>query len=266
MANADLEWAFPLKLPASQKAVLIALAYCMNGKTGKCFPSQGEISTMTGLADRTVRAALKDLSVPGGPVVREKTVKGRYRSNDEYQFNREWRQEVPEVAAPPASGTTGHRQDMPEPAATDAESGGSTFRAVEPTGIQPEVNTEIMLVPPEAPIRTVEEIFAEAYEGWPKKVDRKDALAKFKIALRKFRGHEQDLLDAIRDHGAAHAQFTPRQFTPSLAVWLNKERWDNDLPEAPEAERRRPTRTEQNLAFVAKLAADQNAQTRGIAS
>jgi hypothetical protein len=72
-------------------------------------------------------------------------------------------------------------------------------------------------------------LFEQVWPSWPKKDDRKDALQKFHIALRKFRGREGELVQAITAHAEAYRLYRELQFTPALAVWLNKERWDNPL-------------------------------------
>ncbi|MDJ0336427.1 helix-turn-helix domain-containing protein [Salinibacterium sp. G-O1] len=89
MSINDTAWAYTVDLIASPKAVLLALAFCRNGKTGRCFPSQQELVAMTGLSPATVRRSLGDL-VEAKLITRTKTVKGRYRSNDEYQLNHDY--------------------------------------------------------------------------------------------------------------------------------------------------------------------------------
>lgn len=90
-------------------------------------------------------------------------------------------------------------------------------------------------VPAAEPRERIDELFTQAWESWPKKVDRKDALQKFRLALRQFRGREQALVDAIKAHGEAYAAHNEPKYRPGLAVWLNKERWNNPLPGTPEA-------------------------------
>lgn len=103
--------------------------------------------------------------------------------------------------------------------------------------------------------------FDEAWESWPKKTERKQAFERFKTAARKMPA--DDLSHLIIRFGNAYAATTERQFVPALAVWLRGERWTDELPVARSAERR-PTRTEQNLDFVAQLAAEQQAEQRGL--
>lgn len=94
--------------------------------------------------------------------------------------------------------------------------------------------------------------FEEAWSHWPKKVERKPALERFKVAARKF-PDAASLVQVIVRFGDAYARTTDTQFVPALGVWLNKERWTDELPQ-PRTIQRTPTRGEENLAFVAQLA------------
>ena len=100
---------------------------------------------------------------------------------------------------------------------------------------------------------------------WPKKQEKKKALEKF-LRLAKTHDAEMILVDIVR-FGDAYAATTETQFVPGLLPWLNGERWTDDLPKARTIQRA-PTRGEENLAFLAQLAAAEGAQTeypRGIA-
>ena len=102
-------------------------------------------------------------------------------------------------------------------------------------------------------------MFDVAYAAWPKKVDRKDAAAKWPRAVKEFGGSESELVEIVRAHGAAYAAHRAKQFTPSLLVWLNKGRWDSELPTAEEPKRSGyQTNTEQNLAYLASLRAEES--------
>jgi len=107
----------------------------------------------------------------------------------------------------------------------------------------------------------VEAAFDAAYARWPKKVERKQALEKFKAASKRID------LDTLAEHiirfGDAYTATTSKQYTPALGVWIGKERWTDDLPTAPEGDRK-PTRTEQNLDFVAQLAREEEMMQKGI--
>ncbi|MEX1079814.1 MAG: helix-turn-helix domain-containing protein [Homoserinimonas sp.] len=137
MAHQDIEWAYGVALPAPQKAVLLALAHCKNGKTGRCFPSQQEISTMTGLGLSTVKRSLDALATER-VISRTKTAKGRYRSNDEYRLNHSY--ESTEAQPRATSAHSEPRPESPKAEPTQSKSTAQSGRAVEPTGIEPEDN------------------------------------------------------------------------------------------------------------------------------
>ncbi|WP_460511047.1 hypothetical protein [Frigoribacterium salinisoli] len=78
-------------------------------------------------------------------------------------------------------------------------------------------------------------LFEQAWSAWPKKTGKKTARQKFAIALRGFRGHEDDLVAAITRHAEEHRHHTEARFIPGLTPWLNGERWEDPLPGTPEA-------------------------------
>jgi hypothetical protein len=138
MSAKDTEWAYGVAgLTAPQKAVLLALAFCRNGVTGDCFPGQKELAKMTSLSLATVKRALGDLADPEivGAITRTKTAKGRYRSNDRYALNYEYETQL---SVSPAHSEPG--SDSEEVGLTQSTSGAHSERAVELTGIEPEVN------------------------------------------------------------------------------------------------------------------------------
>lgn len=82
----------------------------------------------------------------------------------------------------------------------------------------------------------LDRLFDMAYESWPKKVERKEALERFKRAARKL--DPEALAFTITRFGNAYADTTERQFIPALGVWLNGERWTDELPQPREPERK----------------------------
>lgn len=70
--------------------------------------------------------------------------------------------------------------------------------------------------------------FERAWSHWPKKVERKKSLDKFR-QLAKHHDLEKLIADIIR-FGDAYSRSTERQFVPALVVWLNGERWTDELP------------------------------------
>lgn len=70
--------------------------------------------------------------------------------------------------------------------------------------------------------------FDTAWNYWPKKVERKQAFDRFKIAAKK-RGVEA-LVNDIIIFGGAYSSTTEKKFVPALGVWLGRERWTDELP------------------------------------
>ena len=97
-------------------------------------------------------------------------------------------------------------------------------------------------------------LFDTAYSHWPKKVERKKSLDAFKRAARRRDPHK--LADDIRTFGTAYAATTPTQFVPALVVWINGERWTDELPQPRQdgAHARAHDRQAENLAAVQRAA------------
>jgi hypothetical protein len=95
-------------------------------------------------------------------------------------------------------------------------------------------------------------LFDDAWAHWPKKVERKAALAKFKVAAHKM--PPALLVEAVKTFGDAYARTTDRQFVPALGVWLNGERWTDELPRRSESGRVSPEeRARRTLALASNL-------------
>ncbi len=156
-------------------------------------------------------------------------------------------------------------------------------------------NSSTQMAPPEVPTSRgnqpanfshgsdIEESFRRAWSSWPKKVERNRSLDAFERASKNRRLAELEA-DVTR-FGLAYARsVSEARFVPSLRSWLDDERWTDDLPvppvsndtPAPRARfqfnspdtRRDPdawmqtgalTRTEQNMAVVARIAAKEAA-------
>ena len=81
----------------------------------------------------------------------------------------------------------------------------------------------------------LDSLFESAYEHWPKKVEKKAALEKFKAAAKRV-GADVLAADIIR-FGDAYAVATTKKFTPGLNVWIGHERWTDELPTPDEPKR-----------------------------
>lgn len=79
-------------------------------------------------------------------------------------------------------------------------------------------------------------LFDQVWDRWPKRVERKQALERFKSAARRYPTGAEDLATEIARFGTAYAHTTETRFVPALGVWLNGDRWTDDLPQAPAAQ------------------------------
>lgn len=94
-------------------------------------------------------------------------------------------------------------------------------------------------------------VFDEAWTHWPKKVERKQALDRFKAAVKRYPGDVDHLAHDIAVYGDAYAATTERQFVPALGVWLAGDRWTDELPQTRNAPGNRGTRRDSELmAFM----------------
>lgn len=97
--------------------------------------------------------------------------------------------------------------------------------------------------------RVTESDFEAAYLHWPKKAEKKKSYDKFvRLIESGVRDLETLTADIIR-FGDAYRAYSEKQYTPALVVWLNGERWTDDLPEPRQARSTPPSqsRAEQNL-------------------
>jgi len=109
--------------------------------------------------------------------------------------------------------------------------------------------------------------FDEAYSHWPKKVEKKAALEKFKAAAKRI-GADKLTADIIR-FGDAYAATTTKKFTPGLNVWIGHERWTDELPTPDEpAPKQLTTKADQNAALFHELygSEETNERTRSISA
>jgi hypothetical protein len=105
-------------------------------------------------------------------------------------------------------------------------------------------------------------LFDDAYSHWPKKVERKAAAEKFKVAAKRL-GADVLVAHIIR-FGDAYAVTTEKKFVPALGVWISHERWTDELPAAegrPPA-KQKLTRVEENILFTQQLMAKESETER----
>ena len=103
--------------------------------------------------------------------------------------------------------------------------------------------------------RECEEIFDQAYSRWPKKVERKQAFERFQRVIKKRDPHEL-AADIVR-FGDAYAANVEKQYTPALGVWLNGERWTDELPQprGQQYQAAQASKSEEANDFITRLEA-----------
>lgn len=106
---------------------------------------------------------------------------------------------------------------------------------------------------------SIAEHFDVFWQGYPRKVGKPQALAAFKKAVK--RESVGVILIAV-GLLAADPNLPEKRFIPHAATWLNRDGW-NDEPYPPRQQQSKPTRGQENLAFLAELA---QREQRGIGS
>jgi hypothetical protein len=98
-------------------------------------------------------------------------------------------------------------------------------------------------------------VFDDAWKHWPKKVERKQALDRFKAAVKRYPGDAEHLGHDISVYGDAYAATTERQFVPALGVWLAGDRWTDELPQPRQSQQQplKQSRGAQALEFAMQL-------------
>lgn len=241
----------------AQKVILAAICHRTDDKSHKTIVGQQTIAAMVGMSVRSVHRSVGILGELGVITRRKRRGNGGYRTSDEITVNRAY---TTESHVTDDQVTEGHVTDSPTSRDTQSDLTGHSVMAEEINQIdQPEGQPDNALV-----IAGLEQVtFDEFYAIWPKKRKRPDAQKAWDAAVK--RAAPETILAAARAYvDNPHRQ--PVQFVPYPATWLRADGWGDDLDGPPETQRNTMTRGEKNLAYVQQLAAQQAAQTRGIAS
>lgn len=221
------------KLQGSEKLLYIALLNRANSK-GECWPSLATLENDSGVTKKTVLRKLEALEVKGLiRRVRRKSPDGRDMSNMYKILPFE------EGVKITPQGVNEH-QGRVEPLHTE---GVNEHHEVLHTEVLPIRSTTQLSA------REIEAAFEAAYSAWPKKVERKKSFEKFKQVCRK-----RDVNELVADiHRFADAYVragTEKRFVPALVVWLNGERWTDELPQP-----RGGSRVQQGMSVADELRA-----------
>lgn len=220
--NAAFETVCPSK---SCKLVLIVLANHANEK-GECWPSVGRISRHTGLTDRGVQLALKDLNDKGFIEITRKT--GR---NSHYLVKM-----TPEASSPPPP-----KQLHPTPEASSPKPSYNHHNKQTPI-VPLNTKTQPLLIPESQAVCDISE---KIYQAYPRKVGKPAALRAIRKAMQKF--DPEWLLEQTKAYAECR-NGEPERFTPHPATWFNQERF-NDDPSVwnPNRKQKKPSKTPEEI-------------------
>lgn len=219
------------RLSKADVAVLMFMADHMNQTSGEAFPSVARMTLLTGLSERTVRRATRNLVCVG--YLQERPIAGR---STRYRL------------ATPANNVTPDKRVTPDtnvtPPLTRMSEAPDTAVTPPLTPVTPEL---AYLTPlPNQIKEPAEKISPASRAGDQKEIDdsfirfwkaypRKDASPDAKKAWRQVKGceHVEAILEDIAKRKADPQQWTERQFTPMPASYLRKQRWlDEWQPES----------------------------------
>lgn len=270
MANVDVTWAYSVELPsikvagkptitaASMKAVLVALADAKNARTGQCNPKQQVLIQRTALSAATVNRALAGLVQLGLVERQANPVGGGGRRADSYVLHHT-NPSLGEVRNSRDSQGTNFAESQDELRNTEVRTSQSeeshSYKEPEVNRKEPEIHAQIALIDSLT--------FDDFWRIWPRKVAKKPAATAWAKATS--RADPQRILDMARAY-AEHPHRPLVQFIPHAATWLSQDRWEDELPSAPEPDHRdaRPTQGQRNLDTLARITAAEQMPPKGL--
>jgi DNA-binding transcriptional ArsR family regulator len=289
MSNRAITWAYkqttaagkPLK--GGAKFVLVTLAD-MADSEHSCFPSIDQLTELTGIAPATVRQHITDL-ITAGLLTREaRRRRDGSRTSNRYYLDVDGaltatQNQQPESGDGQAPDSRQINRQILEGSKENPQVNPHSSTPVVPTldlGSEHDTTTH----------PTVDDLFDAFWTIWPRKEAKKTARRAFDKALAAARHQlrnagvplggppsNADAAHLITTAAAwwarcwAEIEHRPIDRIPHPSTWLNGERWTDQRPTAEQfTERRTPTRTEQNMAVVARYAAAEASQPRELES
>jgi hypothetical protein len=241
------EWAYSLDLPPTTKAVVAALAHRADDRTHSCFPGQETLAAMTGMSTRSVSRAVAELE-RAGLIRREGRRAGGYRTSDLYVLCVD--AHTTESHQTESQVTDGHTTESPTSPDTQSDLTGHSGRYIEEEqSVDQSDGQSVVVHRPD----DLQSDFDAWYRLYPRKQARGDALKAYRQA-RKI-ASAQELRDGLQRYVLSTIG-VEKEHIKLAGGWLRAERWtDEAVPITPERDRGyKPTRDEQNLAVVARLA------------
>lgn len=240
MGFKDVNWAYSLDLPTTQKVVLAAICQRTDDTTHTTLVGQQTVAEMVGMSVRSVHRAIGALDDLGILVRESRRGRGGYRTSDSITVNTAY---VPESHLTRSQVTEGHVTESPvlhdtvsvptchpvHSHLTQCHDDGQS--ACQPEG-QPEgqpVNAlDLLIEPPtdEALEPKPVDRFDEFYAVWPKKKDKPAASRAWAKAIK--RASPEEIIAAATAY-RDNPFITTKQFIPNPATWLNGDRWADEL-------------------------------------
>jgi hypothetical protein len=216
MSNAALKWAFRTILPSTAKSVLVALADHSN-EQDEAWPSVARLERWTGLKDRAIRLALRQLEAcnainrcgkNGTTVIYKLEVGAEINPAPRAEYN-------------PASDATNPARHAVNPAP----------HADKPllTPIKPKKSSPLR-TPPNGKCEASEreamfqELFAAFWAAYPRKVGKGQAQRAFRAAIKKIPADR--IIVALCKYPF---DMSRPEFIPHASTWLNGERWTDEI-------------------------------------
>lgn len=261
MSTTAIAWAFGVNgLTTVQKFLLVAIADYAD-ENHSCFPGQESLAERICATRQTVSKNLSELESLGLLMREERRRGDGYRTSDRF---------ILAVGSTPTSCRDASRKDgLRKPTSRKPEAdlmsgksrshvrqtGGQRSEPSEEPPVEPSDTHALTLIDPGELVESTDAAFERAYAAWPKKVNRKTAKEKFARAIRRHPGLAEDIIR----FGNAYAETTERQFVPALDVWINKEKWTDELP----SPRRDNYRQVTHLDVINRLEAEHASQRGG---
>jgi helix-turn-helix protein len=219
-------------------AVAFILLYrFMNGRTGRCDPSIAKLAEETGLAERSVKRALRELKESEGWLIGQEGAKGRgYRNSYVPQLERvsfkkfkNGHTGVTHSDPERVSSTSPIRREKGDKVGTKRVSPASPEPVREPVRLSRSISSTM----PDGAAEQFEDFWriypSRGCQANPKKPARQSFLAAIK------RGADPaDIVAGAEAYAAMRRTIGgDRRFTAQAVTWLNQERWNDQPSPAP---------------------------------
>lgn len=252
-----VEWAMSLDgVKGWTKAVLVVTAAKSDDKSAECFPSQKTLASACGASLATVNRSLDQLESMGVLSRSRRSSAAGYRTSDLITLNRAWIS-VSQLGTEPTR-QAANLADSKSLDVTLQEPNYQGDRTEEDQSHDQSVDqSDTAIVEAIDPQKT----FAEFYFVWPKKKNRPAAEKAWAKAVKRA---PADSIYAAAVAYTSNPHRPEKQYIPYPATWLNAEGWNDEL-DGPRVTGR-PTNTDRALDVVARYAAQERAETRGLTS